>query len=1659
MAGNRIEFDISAQDKNGTFDNLNNKAKQLNTQLERTKKLQEQITGTQTGASAARRAGYQGGMDAEDYTRAGGVAGRGGAAARDFADQARGLGGLVRIYAILAAQLYAVEAAFTAMRNAMQTDMLIKGLDQLGASSGVALGGLAKQFAAISDGAISLRTAGEMTAKAMSSGMNPQQFLELGQVAKSAAQALGLNMEDAVSRLTRGIVKLEPELLDELGLFTKLEKSVQDYARTAGKAESQLSDFERRQAFANAVIAEGQQKFKDISQEGNPFDRLLASLQNTAQSILSVINTVVGPIAKILADNTGLIGAGIAMMALRITQMAIPALGAYQKYLASAAESAADYASVTSEKFRAGQVSRAEKAAGIPESQAKIAVLNQELAIIEKQNAAAKKQGAAVADVIAMDNKRLRKQMEITAELNKQQAAYQKVEDQMNKFQASDFHGMMMGGIAKGARRDKITSGINLNLAENFGERGFVESFKAMSSMISDSGLELGKFGKTMAFVSGTATILFQALTTIATWASRFIPVIGGVILAYEVLNSVFSKNEKEVKKFESALEGLEETTKTAQMTMEKFKGAITAESIVAVSNNFNGLTNSIKELNKTFDAAEKAASWFDTIKDGFKGIFGFSRQDLATEQLGKSLEQAIKSAPQGPIAEGLKQKLSAALKTTELTAEGMEKALDRLDKKTFSQVSKVIQDIISDADKVLDKSKVLTKNIEESTKKSTQSYQNLANSVRDSSPLTTFLMDTIKRTQDLTAAFSDGTAARSAMESLINGGAGTLQISEADSSRLTELLNQYKELDTQVQEYTNSIAALEDISKKQGAAKSLFSGTTKQIEDAKQGLNSLRDRMASIQEETGKIVSKSFSGNLDLLFQQYDLRIQKLRIDAQRNLLSLIPGQYQTEASVRARAGLDQASITVESRLADINERLVLQTELGRIAQERNTDATLLDTKVRQAEKATNLREAEKLNDEIILLQKRLEQYGKADEISRLAGTGDIQGVRKVIEGSGAVMFANILPLLQKSAERRAGEAAQRLSVEAKKELDLIGVSFDQNIRKAETSYNQLKTQLSGLSQFLSQGYQQQLDLYAQGIKDRADVLKLEKDIAQMDKLATISTGDVQKGALAGAQEARNRLADLKAQQAADNAIKQRNANTLISIDLEKQRADAAVSAAENMRSLLDTTTSVGVAASEQLRQQIFAIRQIEGAAIYQLQTAGIRRDIDAYDARFKQMTPQQQIREVESPEAQSMAIARTALAAADAAQQQKRSSEEQGEATNRELARRDLVLKQYDEQVQAIQIQRDLENQLFRDRQTNDQLSLDSSRSILTYKQTLNLLTQDEADRETRKLDRMKIDADLQNKLRDIENDRLRIQQEFNREYARQKAAGTLSETGDVDALTRAKFEAGRAAADSAENTARRAASVQTQILDNQALVTSRMKTYSDAWKGLFDGMGKSMVDWMMTGKWTGSQLLKNLVANLLTYELQLQMHAVRVQAIQAMGGSPGGSLLAMAGKFIMGAFGGATGGYSAAYDAAAYPQYYGGVFAKGGMFNQGVQAYARGGMFTNQVVNQPTLFKAANGLGVMGEAGPEAIMPLRRNSSGVLGVEGNSASSVQVNVNNFSNEKADAKETVDSKGNRRIDIVIGEAVNPNITRSGGTTQEAIKSTFGLRSSLIRR
>jgi phage-related minor tail protein len=58
----------------------------------------------------------------------------------------------------------------------------------------------------------------------------------------------------------------------------------------------------------------------------------------------------------------------------------------------------------------------------------------------------------------------------------------------------------------------------------------------------------------------------------------------------------------------------------------------------------------------------------------------------------------------------------------------------------------------------------------------------------------------------------------------------------------------------------------------------------------------------------------------------------------------------------------------------------------------------------------------------------------------------------------------------------------------------------------------------------------------------------------------------------------------------------------------------------------------------------------------------------------------------------------------------------------------------------------------------------------------------------------------------------------------------------------------------------------------------------------------------------------------------------------------------------------------------------------FEKGGSFSQGrVMPFAKGG-----VVAQATPFAMRGGAGLMGEAGPEAIMPLARGPDGRLGVQ---------------------------------------------------------------------
>jgi phage-related minor tail protein len=124
-----------------------------------------------------------------------------------------------------------------------------------------------------------------------------------------------------------------------------------------------------------------------------------------------------------------------------------------------------------------------------------------------------------------------------------------------------------------------------------------------------------------------------------------------------------------------------------------------------------------------------------------------------------------------------------------------------------------------------------------------------------------------------------------------------------------------------------------------------------------------------------------------------------------------------------------------------------------------------------------------------------------------------------------------------------------------------------------------------------------------------------------------------------------------------------------------------------------------------------------------------------------------------------------------------------------------------------------------------------------------------------------------------------------------------------------------------------------------------------------------------------------------------------------------------------------------------------------------DEAYSAFAKGGTFTNQVVAKPTYFRFAKGsgfgTGLMGEAGPEAIMPLTRGADGSLGVSasGIGGGDVQVNipVTVYSDEPVEVHDTEDENGQRKIEILVGSMINQHI--AGGKADRALKGRYGLR------
>lgn len=139
-----------------------------------------------------------------------------------------------------------------------------------------------------------------------------------------------------------------------------------------------------------------------------------------------------------------------------------------------------------------------------------------------------------------------------------------------------------------------------------------------------------------------------------------------------------------------------------------------------------------------------------------------------------------------------------------------------------------------------------------------------------------------------------------------------------------------------------------------------------------------------------------------------------------------------------------------------------------------------------------------------------------------------------------------------------------------------------------------------------------------------------------------------------------------------------------------------------------------------------------------------------------------------------------------------------------------------------------------------------------------------------------------------------------------------------------------------------------------------------------------------------------------------------------------------------------------------------------AAGGGNNPGTVpmfANAKGGVYSSpslssysgQVVSQPTTFAFAKGAGLMGEAGPEAIMPLKRGADGSLGVQANGTTgnqtliNVDITISSDGSSQVQATSGFESAGNdiaNYVDQRFRVLLNKSMSQ-GGTLNRAIKGS----------
>lgn len=251
-------------------------------------------------------------------------------AGKNFSKMSQGMGGFVGAYATLAANVFAVSAAFNFLKRSADLEQLRKSQVEFARSSGTALQSVTDRLREASGGMLGFQEAAQAAAIGSAKGFSPQQLEELAVGAGKVSKALGRDFTDSFDRLVRGISKAEPELLDELGITLRLEEATRRYAKALNKNADELTTFERSQAVLVETQRQLNKQFGDFEGSDNAFVKLQKTFEDVVNMVMEKLVPAFSAFANMISNNIGLAIGIFAIIGAKIigTIPAVAGLGA-----------------------------------------------------------------------------------------------------------------------------------------------------------------------------------------------------------------------------------------------------------------------------------------------------------------------------------------------------------------------------------------------------------------------------------------------------------------------------------------------------------------------------------------------------------------------------------------------------------------------------------------------------------------------------------------------------------------------------------------------------------------------------------------------------------------------------------------------------------------------------------------------------------------------------------------------------------------------------------------------------------------------------------------------------------------------------------------------------------------------------------------------------------------------------------------------------------------------------------------------------------------------------------------------------------------------------------------------------------------------------------